>query len=878
MDVKKYREMRGNIRRKRGEIKNRMLKDQKATKHTVDSYVKSYQEQYNTLPIEENKKSDQGRIISLSTKKYDKSINIQINTRNYPYLLLFKEIKKLGDQTVDSMRKLRSTASDPLFLEFIDNAIVFASSLLNSTTYLDNIELNKLTIDLEAKIESEVPGTIQYKNEIPKIRKIIYNYVVNQINKHIYGYNVIPLLFFSEEDVNYFLQRSNRFEQFERVQPAMLGIDELELLRSAISTYGVAGMEEWGSLVNNYFNKTREEAILKFKEISKSSWFMAYTSLLLNNITGHSSTLATLFKSDLEKGIAMLLKTNAYPFLFERETMIQFAEATLDPSNDFNSFLLLSEIYERSNYPGYDIASSRIRSKIVGFLDNIDLISDRRFMVIPALTGTPSEFYDGKKTQLFIVTTYVKDTVASELLLSDKDVAIILFPPGLFGFNIPEQRNIVKILVNSPYLLYDKSLNALGTNINLICTKVKCDVVTPIYDYMVENDSEYITLREVWLKHTTKAPIDIKQIPGHIDMPQNNNPVPLHIKDFSFVSDFLDSMNAIDNLISANSGTTVIVYDENKKGIEDSLASLATEIALIQGFEFNPIVIKSLTEFQKYTISELGKDTGIFVIGHDVCGNMDKEIDKTVKESLDGMMGNKYSIIIVPNCFYIHYLPVIEQKASRIVKENIEESLVSTLTFAASGLCLKENGYSSLPAHKKYIEAILTESRRWLRENHINLDKPNNGRESDIHRNLKAMGILYLIKDCSIDPSIIKVENQFDEAGALKPDIFVGPEIIMDAKSSLGVIPGDEVHETMKYSIFQEQRISVIMRPLPVILDIVGVAGWLNYLNDNGINFNVLLPVNEDSPETELPQLIEIGDYLRKVEKYYKDIKNSDVR
>ena len=86
MDVKKYREMRENIRRRRGEINNRILKDQKATKHTVDSYVKSYQEQYNTLPIEENKKSDQGRIISLSTKKYDKSINIQINTRNYPYL------------------------------------------------------------------------------------------------------------------------------------------------------------------------------------------------------------------------------------------------------------------------------------------------------------------------------------------------------------------------------------------------------------------------------------------------------------------------------------------------------------------------------------------------------------------------------------------------------------------------------------------------------------------------------------------------------------------------------------------------------------------------------------------------------------------------
>ena len=876
--MKDYKKIRENIRRKQSQTENRTLKNQKETNNNVGSYVESHQEQHNTLPPGENIQSEQGRIISLSVKKSDKSTAIQIDTRNYPYLRLFKEIKWLDTKTMDSIRRLESTSSDSVFLEFMDNIITFASSLLNSTHYLDSSDLENLTINMEAKMASGASGSIQYKNEISGIREIIYNYVFNQIKRNIPGYNLMPLLFFNNKDADYFFNSFHRFKQFESITPGIPGIEEIKLLRNAISVYGVSVMKEWNTLVNNYFIKARADAILELNKISKSPWLMTYTSLLMNNIDPEPEKFINIFKRDLEKDITKLLRSNSYPFLFERETVLQFAEFPLDPLNDFNFFLLLSELYGSSKYPGYDIASSRIRSKIVGFLDNIDLISDRRFMVIPALTGTPSEFYDGKKTQLFIVTTYVKDTVASELLLSDKDVAIILFPPGLFGFNIPEQRNIVKILVNSPYLLYDKSLNALGTNINLICTKVKCDVVTPIYDYMVENDSEYITLRGVWLKHTTKTPLDIKQIPDHIDMPQDNNPVPLHIKDFSFVSDFLDSMNGIDNLISANSGTTVIVYDENKKGIEDSLASLATEIALIQGFEFNPIVIKSLTEFQKYTISELGKDTGIFVIGHDVCGNMDKEIDKTVKESLDGMMGNKYSIIIVPNCFYIHYLPVIEQKASRIVKENIEESLVSTLTFAASGLCLKENGYSSLPAHKKYIEAILTESRRWLRENHINLDKPNNGRESDIHRNLKAMGILYLIKDCSIDPSIIKVENQFDEAGALKPDIFVGPEIIMDAKSSLGVIPGDEVHETMKYSIFQEQRISVIMRPLPVILDIVGVAGWLNYLNDNGINFNVLLPVNEDSPETELPQLIEIGDYLRKVEKYYKDIKNSDVR
>lgn len=878
MDVKKYREIRNNIRRKRKEAENKPLKEQIKPKNKTDSYVKSHQEQYNTLPIEENKQSDQRHIISIPTRKFDKSINLQINIRNYPYLLLFKEIKKLGDQTIDSMRKLRSTASDLLFLEFIDNAIGFASSLLNSTTYLDSIELNKLTIDLEAKIESEHPGTIEYKNEIPKIRKIIYNHVLNQINKHISDYNLIPLLFFSNEDANYFLHARDTFSQFEHVSPGMLGIPEIELLRSVISTYGVSDMEEWNSLVNNYFNKKREEAIIKFKEISKSSWFMAYTSLVLNNIDGFSSIFANSFTKDLEEDITKLLRTNAYPFLFERETILQVAESPLGLSNEFNFFLLLSEIYERSKYPGYDIASGRIRSQIVGFLDHINLISDRRFMVIPVVTGPPSEFYDAKKTQLFIVTTHIKDNVASQLLLSDKNVAIILLPPSLFGFNIQGQRNVVKILINTPYLQYDKSLSALQNNINLICPEVKCEVITPIYDYMVKNNNEYMTLMEIWLKHTTKESIDIKQIPKHIDMPQNNNSAPLHIEDFSFVSDFINSMKGIVNLIYVNSGTTVIVYDENKKGIEDSLTSLATEIASIQGNEFNPIAIKSLTEFQKYTISELGKDTGIFVVGHDVCGNMDNDIDKTVKESLDGIIGNKYSIIIVPNCFYIHYLPILEQKASRIVKENIDDKLISTLAFAASGLCLKENGYSSLAAHKKYIEGILTASRQWLRENHINLDKPNNGPESDIHRNLKALGILYLIKNCSIDPSIIKIENQFDDAGALKPDIFVGTEIIIDAKSSIGVIPGDEVHETIKYSIFQEQQISVIMRPLPVLLDIVGVAGWLNYLNDNGINFNVLLPVNEDSPETELPQLIEIGDYLRKVDKYYKDIKNSDVR
>ena len=464
------------------------------------------------------------------------------------------------------------------------------------------------------------------------------------------------------------------------------------------------------------------------------------------------------------------------------------------------------------------------------------------------------------------------------MLLSCKDIAIILFSPNLFGFNVPDQRNIVKILINRPYLQYDKSLNELRNNINLICPGVKCEVITPIYDYMVENNNEYITLMEVWLKHTSKASISTKRTSIYPDIPRNNNPEPLHIRDFSFVSDFLNSIKGIDNLASDNSSTTVIVYDENKKGIEDSLASLATEIAAIQKYELNPIAIKSLTEFQKYAISEIGKDNEIFVIGHDVCGNMDDEMDKTIKESLDSIMGNKSSIIIVPNCFYVHYLPVLQQKAPRIIMENINEELVSTLTFAASGLCLKENGYSSLSGHKKYIESILTESRRWLRENYINLDISNNGTESPIHRNLKALGILYLIKNCSIDPSNIRVENQFDEVGRLKPDISVGTDIIMDAKSSLGKIPSDEIQDIIKYRVLRHKQISVIMRPLPVLLDIIGVIGRLKYLNDNGGNFTVLLPVNEDSSETELSQLMEIGDYLREVDKYYKDLKNHNFR
>jgi len=299
---------------------------------------------------------------------------------------------------------------------------------------------------------------------------------------------------------------------------------------------------------------------------------------------------------------------------------------------------------------------------------------------------------------------------------------------------------------------------------------------------------------------------------------------------------------------------------------------LTTEIAAIQGYEINPIAIKSLTEFQKYKISDIGENGGIFVIGKDVCSNMDDDMDKTVKESLNGIMGYKYSFIIVPNCFYIHYISELNSKPLRVIMENIDKKIISALTFAASGLYLKERGYSSLPEHKKCIGNILSESRRWLRENYINLDNPNEGSESDIHRNLKALGVLYLVKDCSIDPSIIKVENQFDDEGRLKPDISVGTEIIMDAKSSLGKIPSDEIQEVSKYSILPHKQISVIMKPLPVLLDIIGVIGRLKCLNSNGENFNVLLPVN--SSETELPKLMQIGDYLKEVDRYYKELKD----
>ena len=403
MDVKNYRKIRENIRRKQNEMENRTLKDQKETKNNVDNYVKSHPEHCNALHVNENNHGNQGHSISISAKKVDKSINIQVNTRNYPYLLFFNETKKLDNQTLNSIRRLRSTASDPLFLEFINNAIIFASSLLNSTGSLYSSELQKLTIDMEAKIASEPSGIIRYNNEIIRIRKIVYDYAF-EITKHTSDYSPIPFLFFSNEDAKYFLYGRDPFAKFERVSPGMLGIQEIELLRNAISTYGVSNMEEWGTLINNYFNKARANAILELNKISKSQWFITYTSLLMNNMDGYGSQLANFFKNDLEKDITKLLNTNSYPFLFERQTILHFAELPLNPSDDFNFFLLLSELYERNKYPGYNVACGRIRSQIVGFLDNITLISDRRFMVIPVVTELPDEFDDEKKTSLFIVT------------------------------------------------------------------------------------------------------------------------------------------------------------------------------------------------------------------------------------------------------------------------------------------------------------------------------------------------------------------------------------------------------------------------------------------------------------------------------------------
>ncbi|WP_218259054.1 hypothetical protein [Saccharolobus shibatae] len=289
------------------------------------------------------------------------------------------------------------------------------------------------------------------------------------------------------------------------------------------------------------------------------------------------------------------------------------------------------------------------------------------------------------------------------------------------------------------------------------------------------------------------------------------------------------------------SNTRYTNINSSMQHYQHSLKYIATEIALFHGYETNPITISSVSDLAGIELKDVGTRSGIFVLKRDLCNSI-KEIENTLIDSLNGISGYKYSIIIMPKCLYNTLLPKIVLKPKRIVTENLTREEILTLAYLASGCQLDWKGYDALDRTREMFEELLGSARRWLRQNYISLDIPNLGNETDLHRNLKAFTLKHLIENEKVDDKSIYVESYI---GDLKPDIYViSRDLVIDAKTSIGHLPSDELLDVQKYARFAK-GIWVVMRPIAILLDLDGIIGRLKDTDRLGIDMEVMIPVRD---------------------------------
>jgi len=325
-------------------------------------------------------------------------------------------------------------------------------------------------------------------------------------------------------------------------------------------------------------------------------------------------------------------------------------------------------------------------------------------------------------------------------------------------------------------------------------------------------------------------------------------------------------------------GSTLIVY--STPGLEDSLGRIAVEVARICGERFNPYHIDGVYEpIKRIKASESGTREGIYVFvkNDKICNLNDVEL-QDVLGSIKGLMGYKFSIVIMPDCLYFKLQFSIGNSPARILVESRDFSFtreqILTIAYLASGFQddkILDRSYSALKDVNGPFNDILDESTRWLLANHVDLFRPSQGKvdssESTTHEGLKAVIIRHLIENENVKPEDIRVEEELQNG--LIPDVRVG-NVVYDAKTSFSVSPVLELYDLVnKYGARYE--IVGVFRPLPILLQLGAIVNKLISDRKRGVRVNVMIPVKEN----EKVRLIKLEEFLKKGVEHYAELKES---
>jgi hypothetical protein len=392
----------------------------------------------------------------------------------------------------------------------------------------------------------------------------------------------------------------------------------------------------------------------------------------------------------------------------------------------------------------------------------------------------------------------------------------------------------------------------------------------------------------IFISLNTETIVDVSHKEPTSEVKEPND----ELKEYNDVIEEIDKGIGPFSYITPND-SIVIVYDENKTGVEDSLQAIANEILRNHGISLpNVVVIKQFEQLEQY-IKQIGTMTKLFVLGNELCKKEKEETVSTIESTIKGIMGTS-CVILIPSCLHEKLSSFIGGKANLVLIDsdlNIEgikttfkasENTIETMAYGASGLTFKEwPGYSSLGNYKNSFYNLLRRATKELEDIVMEAKNPElllkifNVQGGEEHKKLENLAILYLVKEKNAKLEDIRIE---EELNGKRPDIRWS-NVIIDVKTSVGsdgnpIIPPIEMIDVANKYHNNADEICVVFRPLPLLIYLKKVievrkALIMKYKK----KIEVMVPAEKDGKIT----LLTLKEFLKELKEYYKKVVNKSL-
>jgi hypothetical protein len=306
-------------------------------------------------------------------------------------------------------------------------------------------------------------------------------------------------------------------------------------------------------------------------------------------------------------------------------------------------------------------------------------------------------------------------------------------------------------------------------------------------------------------------------------------------------------------------GTTAVIYSDEYKGLDESLALIAVELErIVCGKSYDPRFIDLNDEDEVRDLEVLIRDEGVYVIRGDV--KDDKQRNK-VGRVFNRFFGYNPKIVIMSEGLAKNFIlkPSLYVRVSEVRPEVLNVLARAYTGFATGPYCDDiPQELDALATARLCYTTRVRETVRWVLENAPDRLRPSvGGGESETHMNLKALVIRYLLES----GRNFKVEDEITECKPNVPDIYVADErIAIDVKASIGSLPTNDIVEAHKKYSGCANEVWVIFRPFTVLAFTKPILRTLENLE---LKPKVRVPLY--NPQKGLYELVDIADFLNSV-------------